>query len=177
MRAAWLGILLAACAGTAKEDDAPGKRVELRAAVYIAAKYDAVWEKLTQADQFASWYSMGGIGFPHVKDEELEWGPSGRVMIRGTMAWIEKGRGFEHTFQFRGLGFDEEPESDVVWDVVQNGPVVLVRVRHTAKRSPRTMEMIGELGWTKSLDRLKTLLETGTVMDWPVGGEANGGGN
>ena len=168
MRAAWYAILLTACASNAKKDTGVEVVTERGAAVYIAAEYDAVWEKLTQADQFVAWYSMGGRLFPHAKDQELEWGPPSRVMIRGTLHWIENGRGFAHSFQFRGLGFDGEPESEVVWDVLQQGPVVLVRVRHTATRSPRTMEMIGELGWTKSLDRLKTLLETGTVMDWPA---------
>jgi uncharacterized protein YndB with AHSA1/START domain len=168
MRTVWLGCLLAACAASPKEAAPTGKTIERTAAVYILADYDAVWSKLTTADQFAAWYSMAGIAFPHEVDQELEWGPAGRAMIRGTLRSIDKGSGFAHSFQFRGLGFDEEPEGEVVWEVVQQGPVVLVRVRHQAKNAPETMAMIGDLGWPKALNRLKTLLETGTPMPWPA---------
>ena len=165
MRYLWLAVLAVACAS--KPEGTTGGAIERDTAVYIAAEYDAVWKKLTTAEEFASWYSLGGIAFPQDKDQELQWGPPGRVMIRGTLHWIEKGKGFAHSFQFRGLGFDDEPESEVLWDVTQQGPVVLVRVRHAATDAPETMEMIGELGWAKSLNRLKTLLETGKAMDWP----------
>jgi uncharacterized protein YndB with AHSA1/START domain len=166
MRIAWIAILAAACASApAADTQAPSQRTAI---VYIAADYDTVWAKLTTAEEFVSWYSMGGIAFPHVVGEELQWGPPGRVMIRGQLRSIEKGRGFAHSFQFRGLGFDDEPESEVSFDVRQQGPVVLVRVRHTAKDSPETMAMIGDLGWAKSLNRLKTLLETGKAMPWPA---------
>ena len=168
MRGIWIGILLAGCAGTRGTAPAPKDAMERTAVVYIAAGYDEVWTKLTTAEAFAGWYSMGGISFPQVVDEELQWGPPGRVMIRGKLRRIEKGSGFAHSFQFRGLGFDEEPESEVSWDVLQQGPVVLVRVRHTARGAPETMAMIGELGWAKSLNRLKTLLETGKAMPWPA---------
>jgi len=157
-------LILAACAGAPESRE--NAVMERTAAAYIAADYDAVWEKLTTAGEFASWYSMGGIAFPHEKGAELEWGPPGQVTIRGTLRWIEKGKGFGHTFQFRGLGFDE-PETDVEWEVVQQGPVVLVRVVHRAPESPETMAMIGDLGWAKTLNRLKTLLETGEPMPWP----------
>lgn len=168
MRIAWIGILAAACAGTPAADEGGAPQVERVAAVYIAADYDAVWAKLTTAEEFVSWYSMGGLAFPHEVGGELTWGPPGRVMIRGELRRIEKGRGFAHSFRFRGLGFDDEPASEVSWDVVQQGPVVLVRVRHAAKDAPETMAMIGELGWAKSLNRLKTLLETGKPMPWPA---------
>ncbi|MHC4939457.1 MAG: SRPBCC domain-containing protein [Planctomycetota bacterium] len=167
MRYLWLAVLVLGCAS--KPKSTTGETIERDAAVYIAAEYDEIWMKLTTAEEFASWYSLAGIAFPHDRDKELQWGPPGRVMIRGTLRWIEKGKGFAHSFQFRGLGFDDEPESEVVWDVTQQGPVVLVRVRHTATDAPETMKMIGELGWAKSLNRLKTLLETGTPMAWPGG--------
>jgi uncharacterized protein YndB with AHSA1/START domain len=166
MRIAWIGILAASCASTPA--DGGSGRMEQTAVVYIAADYDAVWAKLTTAEEFVGWYAMGGIAFPHVVGAELEWGPPGRVMMRGVLHSLDKGRGFAHSFRFRGLGFDDEPESEVSWDVVQQGPVVLVRVRHTAKDAPETMAMIGELGWAKCLNRLKTLLETGKAMPWPA---------
>ncbi|MEM8885612.1 MAG: SRPBCC domain-containing protein [Planctomycetota bacterium] len=172
-------LFLTACAGT-RNDNEDATRMETDTIVYIQADYDAVWERLTTAEGYAGWYSMGGRVFATEPGGAVEWGTADRVLILGKLDAIEKGRGFVHTFQFRGLGFDDEPTSLVTWTVEQQGPVVLVRVRHVAQRAPETMAMIGDVGWPKALNRLKTLLETGKPMPWPeepVGAEAPASGS
>ena len=162
-----LVLLASACRSTSEPEQREGARMETDSIAYVRAPYDEVWSRLTTSEGYAGWYSMGGRTFPTEVGGELEWGTAERVLIRGRLESIEKGKGFVHTFQFRGLGFDDEPETRVAWTVEQQGPVVLVRVRHTAEGAPETMAMIGDVGWAKSLSRLKTLLETGEPMPWP----------
>ena len=49
-------LFLVACASNAgKTSEEPGVSMATEAVVYIAADYDAVWKKLTTAEEFASW--------------------------------------------------------------------------------------------------------------------------
>jgi uncharacterized protein YndB with AHSA1/START domain len=134
--------------------------------LYIHADYDAVWNSFAQAEAYAAWSSAPCVAFGEKAGDAVRWGFPGRVVYEGALTRIEKGTGLSHTFHFVGFGF-EEPPTTVEIDIVAQGPVTLVRLRHDCARAPRTAEMVGELGWAKSLSRLKTLLETGEAMPWP----------
>lgn len=135
------------------------------AAVYIEAPYADVWGRLTDPKGQAAWNSAPGLEFGAAAGAPVAWGTPERTVYRGELLFLEKGTGFAHTFAFVGFGFDETTEVSV--DVRAQGPVVLVSVRHDCTDAPRTHAMLGRLGWTKALCRLKTLLETGTAMPWP----------
>jgi uncharacterized protein YndB with AHSA1/START domain len=140
--------------------------VILEAATYIHAPYEAVWNAFTRAESYAAWASAPCVEFGSRVGEAAVWGARGRAVYRGEILSIEHGRGIAHTFAFEGFGFDE-PGTRVEIDLAPEGEVVRVAVRHDCAGAPRTAEMIGPLGWTKSLARLKTFLETGRAMPWP----------
>lgn len=137
----------------------------LLAQTYIHAPYDTVWNYLTQAERFGEWHSSPGLTFTHNVGDSLIWGTEDEPLYLGTLESYEPGSGFEHTFSFTFTS-SREP-SLVSWDVEAHGPVVWVRVVHDVSEAPETSAVITEVGWTKSLERLKTLLETGEAMPWP----------
>ena len=138
----------------------------LTASAYIEASYDAVWERFTQAEGYEEWYSSPCREFGSRPGERVVWGNAERILYRGTLERIEKGKGLVHTFQFVGFGF-EEPPTPVEIDILERGETVLVSIRHDCTEAPKTCDIISPVGWLKSLSRLKTLLETGRVMPWP----------
>ncbi len=138
----------------------------LTAATWVHAPYDAVWHALARADGYAGWGSAPCLEFGARPGDPVVFGTPERVVYMGEIVRIERGRGLAHTFRFVGFGF-EEPASRVEIAVVEQGAVVHVAVDHDCAGAPRTREIIGPLGWAKSLARLKTLLETGRPMPWP----------
>lgn len=160
-----LSGLRAVCAVVLVGCAVPEPSETLTAQVYIEAPYDSVWRYLTDADRFASWHSAPGLAFGRSVGDSVVWGTADRVLYRGRLERLEPGTGFQHTFSFT---FVEPVEvSRVEWNVVARGPVVWVRVAHDCRGAPGTRDVITDVGWTKSLSRLKTLLETGTAMPWP----------
>lgn len=61
----------------------------------------------------------------------------------------------------------DEPPTPVDIEVTPHGPTVLVRIRHDVTGARQTRDVITDVGWRKSLSRLRTLLETGAAMPWP----------
>ncbi len=142
------------------------KPVVHEAKLYVKAKYDDVWTHLTDAKKFAAWNSAPGLKFGDKAGDVVSWGGEKGAVYSGKLLAIKKGEGLSHTFAFQGFGFEET--SKVSYDVVACGPVVLIHLRHDCTGAPNTGKIIGPLGWTKSLSRLKTLLESGEAMPWPV---------
>jgi len=141
-------------------------REVLAADAYIAAEYDTVWSHFTDADAYAAWYSAPCRSFGARAGQACEWADDERVYYRGTVESIEKGRGLRHTFQFAMFDFGEPP-TPVDIEIIPSGETVLVRIRHDVTGAPQTRDVITDVGWQKSLSRLKTLLETGSPMPWP----------
>ena len=151
----------------------------LTARAYIAASYDEVWNSFTQASAYETWSSSPCLEFGSSPGDRVAWGtsrlgePGERLVYQGTVEEIVKGRGLTHTFQFVDFGF-EEPPSPIEIQISKHGETVLVVLRHDCTRAPKTAAMISEVGWLKSLSRLKTLLETGQPMPWPENPTAEG---
>ena len=155
-------LVLAACA----QPVTVAARDVLAADAYIAADYDEVWRHFTEADAYAAWYSAPCRAFGARPGDPCEWADDERVYYRGTVESLEPGRGLRHTFRFAMFDFDEPP-TPVDIEITAHGPTVLVRIRHDVTGAPLTRDVITDVGWQKSLSRLKTLLETGAAMPWP----------
>ena len=153
--------------GSARCTDAPGAAPVITARAYIEAPYDEVWARFTEAAMYEAWYSSPCVAFGAAPGEACVWGWPERVTYEGEVLWIERGRGVAHTFDFVGFGFDDEPPTPVEILIEDARPTVLVTLRHDCAGAPRTYEMISDVGWQKSISRLKTLLETGRPMPWP----------
>lgn len=139
----------------------------LIAGLYIAADYQKVWDSFTTAEPYEHWSSASCLEFAAEPGGEVIWGDASRVVYRGVLEEIQPGQGLAHSFQFVGFGF-EEPPTRVAIDITQEGPVTLVQLCHDCTDAPQTQRIVGSVGWLKSLSRLKTWLETGTPMPWPV---------
>lgn len=137
----------------------------LEARIYVEAPYDAVWRRFTVASEYAAWHSSPCRTFGSNPGDAVVWAAGDRVTYQGELLELEHGRGLAHTFAFEGFGFQESTRVDVA--ITAHGDTVLVEVRHDCTGAPRTREVLGPVGWVKSLSRLKTLLETGRPMPWP----------
>ena len=166
-------VLLGAACASAPAGPAAERDI-LTARVYIQADYDAVWERFTRAEAFADRYTAPCKTMGSRPGDELVWADGDREIYRGRLLSIEKGVGLSWEFRFVGFGF-HEPMTPVEVEIVERGPAVLVSVHHDVTGAPNTSAIISPIGWTKPLSRLKTLLEAGTPMAWPVEpGEGSG---
>jgi len=150
------------------ERDPAAEPCLLSAQTYIHAPYDSVWHSLTSPEGFAAWHSAPGIKFGSAVGDSVTWGAEDGPLYVGVLRSYDPGEGFAHTFSFTFVRPAEE--TLVRWDVVPQGEVVHVRVRHDCAGASLTEGVITEVGWAKSLARLKSLLETGTAMPWPEDG-------
>ncbi|MEM9195134.1 MAG: SRPBCC domain-containing protein [Myxococcota bacterium] len=133
--------------------------------IYIAAPYQTVWEHLTRAERYESWFSAPGLSFGSRPGDSVAWGSTDRTAIVGRLLAIEHGKGLRHSFAFAFV--EPREDTEVEWTVLAAGAVVDLRVQHDVTHAPNTARTIGEAGWTKALCRLKTLIETGKPMPWP----------
>ena len=92
--------------------------MQREAAVYIEADYDDVWAHLTEADRYAAWSSAPGLEFGEKPGDAVVWGAPERTIYAGKLVEIEKGKGFVHTFAFRGPMF-ARPVPLVAGEVVE----------------------------------------------------------
>ena len=167
---AWLAVFLglgtfAACAAPQQTENVS----PLIGRIYIEAPYDEVWDRFTRAELFEDWYTVPCIEFGTEPGDRLVWATEEREIYRGRFLWAEKGRGLGWEFKFVGFDFDE-PMTRVDFKIVENGPTVLIDLRHDVRDAPGTAAIISDVGWTKPLSRLKTLLESGQAMPWPQDG-------
>jgi uncharacterized protein YndB with AHSA1/START domain len=160
-------LLLSLTACASRPPGPSSERDVLTARTYIEADYDDVWDRFTRAAAFADWYTSPCRQFGLEPGASLVWAVEDRVVYRGRLLYAEKGRGLAWEFQFVGFGFDEAM-TPVEVEILDRGPTVLVSVRHDVTGAPGTAEMISPVGWAKPLSRLKTLLEAGHQMQWPV---------
>jgi len=96
-------------------DEAQRAGGTLESAVYVRADYDAVWNALATAEGYAGWSSAPCLEFGRAPGDAVVWGEGDREVYRGVLVSIEKGKGFAHTFAFRGFDFDEETSCRSTW--------------------------------------------------------------
>lgn len=162
-----VSVCLFACSspGSSKASLAAGPPRIIRAEAYIEAPYGAVWTSFATAGGYGAWASTPCKSFGRIPGDPVVWGDE-RIVYRGTLTRMEHGAGLAHTFQFVGFDFEERP-SPVEIEIVEAGSTVRVTIEHDCTGAPETYAMISPVGWSKSLSRLKTLLETGDAMPWP----------
>jgi len=138
----------------------------LVARTYIRAEPSEVWRHFTEPSALSRWSTAECKVFEPRPGGAMRFSNGVRTVYEGEVLRVDEGTGLAYTFRFVGFGFDE-PASHVRVDVLPRGETVFVSIRHDCTGAPRTAAMIGPVGWTKSLARLKTLLETGRPMPWP----------
>ena len=93
--------------------------------------------------------------------------PDGTLMLDGELLEIEPGRKLVQSW--RGMQHPNDPASRVTWEITPLGEVCKLAIVHEhPDASAPTVEGTQE-GWPIVLSGLKTLLETGAVLEitWP----------
>ena len=135
---------------------------------YIKATPERVWEAITDPEQRAK-YSFGiavesdwtegsgykgvhqGAGFTITEGRNLEVDPPRRLVQTMTALWSD---------EIKAAG-----ESRVTWELEPVGESTRVRVTHDQLAPGANSELYG--GWPMILSGLKTLVETGELLDTP----------
>jgi uncharacterized protein YndB with AHSA1/START domain len=136
----------------------------VRAALYIQAPLETVWQTLTRPDLQGIWYVSPGLMFGWEQGDRVAWGTAELPVIEGNLLQWEPASRFSHTFRFTRF---DEPSSRVEWELMPLGEVVWVEVQHFFPEEALETQALITDGWVTVLSRLKTYLETGTVMPWP----------
>jgi uncharacterized protein YndB with AHSA1/START domain len=135
--------------------------------IYIKTTPERLWEAITDPDQRAK-YSFGvptrsewtegssyEAGVPGVVDiaagENVEVDPPRRLVQTFTALWSDEVRA--------------EGPSRVTWEITPVGDSCQLRVIHDGLAAGANSELYG--GWPMILSGLKTLLETGELLDTP----------
>lgn len=135
-----------------------------RAAIYIQAPLEKVWQTITRQETQEIWYVAPGLTFGWEKGERLIWGVPGAPVIEGVMLEWRPATRFVHTFRFTRF---DEPASRVEWNILSLGEVISVEVKHYFPEEALETQALITDGWVTVLSRLKTYLETGKTMPWP----------
>lgn len=135
--------------------------------IYIKTTPERLWEAITDPEQRAR-YSFGvRVESDWAPGSEYRSGVPGAVEIAaGENLEVEPPRRLVQTFQ--ALWSEEvkgEGESRVTWEIEPVGSSCRLSVTHDRLAAGANSELFG--GWPMILSGLKTLLETGELLDTP----------
>lgn len=135
--------------------------------IYIKTTPERLWEAITD-EEMRSKYSFGvGTVSEWTEGSEYKSGVPGVVEIAaGENVEVDPPRRLVQTFT--ALWSDDvraEGESRVTWEIEPVGGSCRLRVTHDQLSADANSELFG--GWPMILSGLKTLLETGELLDTP----------
>jgi uncharacterized protein YndB with AHSA1/START domain len=136
--------------------------------IYIKTTPERLWEAITNPEQRAK-YSFGvgaGSDWTEGSSYEAVHERAGLPISRGTNVEVDPPRRLVQTFT--ALWSEEveaEGESRVTWEIEPVGTSCRLRVTHEGLSPDANSELYG--GWPMILSGLKTLVETGELLDTP----------
>jgi len=135
--------------------------------LYIQAGAGRVWEALVDP-ALASHYYLAPLLYPLKKEGgHVAYGTEERAVISGVILDYRPGAALRHTFAFMQPDGTRGSESTVLYDLEAIGDdLTLLRLIHGGLESRADFESISG-GWPVILSSLKTLLETGSPLQWP----------
>lgn len=132
---------------------------------YIRADAARVWNALLSEEEAARYHflraSLRTDGCKGGRYDQFR--PDGSPMIEGEITELDEGRSFETTFVPRWL--PDAQASRVRYEVEQVGDLTRLRVSH--HDVPAGQDGVRD-GWVRYLASLKSWLETGEALDFPV---------
>ena len=134
--------------------------------LFIKATPEAIWEAITKPEFTIRYYH--GARIENTPEHHRGFGPNGEVWGDSPTLEYDPPRRLVHGWQsLYNPEVAEEPESRVTWEIEpQEGGYCLLTVTHDQlEGSPKTAESVSGTGWMMVLSGLKTLLETGDVLD------------
>ena len=134
--------------------------------VFIKATPEAIWDAITKPEFTRRYFHNASITV--TPEHRTTRGPNGEVWGDSPTLEYDPPHRLVHGWQSRySPELAEEPESRVTWEIEpQEGGYSLLTVTHDQlEGSPKTAESVSGTGWMMVLSGLKTLLETGDVLD------------
>ena len=138
--------------------------------LFIKASPERIWEAITKPELVKLYYHNCSLESEvRAGGRWRAWSPDHtKVWVDAEILEFDPPRRLAHGW--RSLYNDEladEPESRVTWEIEpQEGGYCLLSVTHDQlDGSPKTAESVSGPGWMMVLSGLKTLLETGDVLD------------
>jgi uncharacterized protein YndB with AHSA1/START domain len=134
--------------------------------LFIKATPEAIWDAITKPEFTIRYYH--GARIENTPERHIGRGPNGEVWGESPTLEYDPPRRLVHGWQsLYNPEVAEEPESRVTWQIEpQEGGYCLLTVTHDQlEGSPKTAESVSGTGWMMVLSGLKTLLETGDVLD------------
>jgi uncharacterized protein YndB with AHSA1/START domain len=136
--------------------------------VFIKATPEKIWAALTTSDAPDAYFY--GSRIEVTADRYLAHGPDGSVWVDGKVFAFEPPRRLVHGWRsLYDPDLAQEQESQVTWEIEpQDGGYCMVTATHDKlDGAPKTAEKIAGPGWMFVLSNLKTVLETGKLLDTP----------
>jgi uncharacterized protein YndB with AHSA1/START domain len=134
--------------------------------LFIKATPEAIWDAITKPEFTIRYFH--GARIENTPERHRGYGPNGEVWGESPTLEFDPPHRLVHGWQSRySEELAEEPESRVTWEIEpQEGGYCLLSVTHDQlEGSPKTAESVSGPGWMMVLSGLKTLLETGDVLD------------
>ena len=144
----------------------PEKTMEKVCEIYIKTTPERLWQAITDTEQRKK-YNFGAIVTSDFTPGSRYQGVGGEsVILEGENLEVDPPRRLVQSY--RALWNDEvrrEGTSRVTWEISPVGDSCLLRVIHDQLRDGANNQLYG--GWPMLLSGLKTLLETGELLDTP----------
>ena len=135
--------------------------------IYIKSTPDRLWQAITDSDIRAKYNFGAGVKGDWTPGSRLEMShPKGGLLGEGEVLEVEPPRRLVHTMT--ALWSDDvknEGPSRVTWEIEPVGDSCRLTLIHDQLREGANAELYG--GWPMILSGLKTLLETGELLDTP----------
>ncbi|HYE06363.1 MAG TPA: SRPBCC domain-containing protein [Planctomycetota bacterium] len=131
--------------------------------IYIGTNPAAVWSSLIDKEVVSKYYLAPLTSIEPREGGSLSYGDG---MITGKILTWEPNAVLRHTFLFAGSGAEETTVEYRLEPAADSDKVTLLTITHTGlEKAPDIRQHISS-GWVTILSSLKTLLETGKVIQW-----------
>ena len=139
----------------------------------IAAEPERVWQGLTSAEFTAQYWHATRIRSAFKPGATIEFvNPDGSVGVAGEILTVDRPRELSYTWRFlRNPEAVDDPVSRVTFVLEAIRPGTRLTVIHDRLAEGSATATMVAFGWPHVIAGLKTLLETGTAVDFTAPGE------
>ncbi len=141
--------------------------------IYIRTTPERLWRAITDSSDTRRYYYNSEVISDWSVGSPLRYVHDGQTSLECTIQEIEPERKLVHSFSaVYGPHVASEPASRVTWEIKQMGELCRLRLIHDEFAGENhTFHETAE-GWPQILSGLKTLVETGEPLHFPMPAEA-----
>jgi uncharacterized protein YndB with AHSA1/START domain len=140
--------------------------------LFIRTTPEALWQAITDGQVTRQYFFGTAIKSSFEPGARLVYeAPDGSPVVSGKVVACERGKSLAHTWKVHYDPALLDEESTVRWSIEPRGSACKLTAVHELERAPKTAANVGvgKDGWSVVLSGLKTLLETGSPLELPLG--------